>query len=282
MWKLYNVKEQIKIRGFYSLFECEYDGSYSFTGESHNFWECVYVLEGSICASGDERVYDLSKNEMIFHKPMELHKFYITSENGARLFIFSFDIDGAMMDFFCGKAFRLTEEQSKLIRMLISFLREKVSDEILDKRDYMRMYINVFKRGDTYSQMTAIMLEQLFLSFYENNAAAIAVNTPETEIFRKAVCIMNSEIGQCLTVSDIADRCHVSSTQLKRIFYKYSSFGVHKYYLKMKINSACIMLNEGMSISEISERLGFCNQNYFSTVFKRETGTAPMKYRKST
>ncbi len=39
------------------------------------------------------------------------------------------------------------------------------------------------------------------------------------------------------------------------------------------------LLEEGRSIADISERLSFSSQNYFTVVFKRETGVSPGVYR---
>ena len=41
------------------------------------------------------------------------------------------------------------------------------------------------------------------------------------------------------------------------------------------------LLREGKAAKEIAAELGFANQNYFSTVFKRITGCAPAEYVKS-
>ena len=89
VWKYYSVKQAVKIERIYSLFEQIYKSDFNFSGESHGFWECVYVESGSICVSADERVHNLSAGEIIFHKPYELHKFFITSNEGAKLFVFS-------------------------------------------------------------------------------------------------------------------------------------------------------------------------------------------------
>ena len=35
-----------------------------------------------------------------------------------------------------------------------------------------------------------------------------------------------------------------------------------------------------MPVSEVSERLGFCDQFYFSRYFKKRCGESPLKYRK--
>ena len=41
------------------------------------------------------------------------------------------------------------------------------------------------------------------------------------------------------------------------------------------------LLNEGYTVTYISEKLGFLNQGYFSYVFKRETGFSPTEYVKN-
>ena len=75
MYKPYKINQLINITEMYSFFERQFGKDYSFPGESHNFWECMYVEDGSVCVSGDERVYSLKSGEIIFHKPMEFHKF---------------------------------------------------------------------------------------------------------------------------------------------------------------------------------------------------------------
>ena len=67
----YKVNELFEIKEFYTFFDEVFVKDFHFAGESHNFWECMYIEEGSICITADEHVYNLGKNEMIFHKPME-------------------------------------------------------------------------------------------------------------------------------------------------------------------------------------------------------------------
>lgn len=88
VWLSYSVREQIRITDMYTLFQLHYDSGYAFPGETHNFWECLYVMEGEVCASGNERVYNLSLGSIIFHRPLELHKFIVNSPGGADLLIF--------------------------------------------------------------------------------------------------------------------------------------------------------------------------------------------------
>ena len=94
IWEPYPIQEQIHISDMYTLFQLHYDNDYAFFGETHNFWECLYVIKGRVCVSANERIYYLENGEIIFHKPMELHKFTIESPEGADLLIFSYSAEG--------------------------------------------------------------------------------------------------------------------------------------------------------------------------------------------
>lgn len=280
MWDFYKVDESIRIGGFYSMFEYGFDCGYVFPGEMHDFWECVAVLDGKIRVSGGEKIYELRENEMIFHKPMELHKFEVTGKAGAHLFIFSFSAEGELAEFFSGKAFRLFPEQSSILKSLCTYARSKCPLPRTDGEHDITMYLSPKENREVYFQMLSSLVCELFLSFSESNLMALTTDTPETATFRQAVEIMSSRLEDTLSVDEIARECNVSATQLKRIFRKYSDLGVHKYYLKMKINLASRLLREGVSVTDVSEWLGFSSQNYFSMVYKRETGRSPTEYKK--
>ena len=74
VWLSYSVREQIRITDMYTLFQLHYDSGYAFPGETHNFWECLYVMEGEVCASGNERVVSLHlyKYHTAYRKPSGL------------------------------------------------------------------------------------------------------------------------------------------------------------------------------------------------------------------
>lgn len=61
-----------------------------------------------------------------------------------------------------------------------------------------------------------------------------------------------------------------------------TGLGIGEYILKVRIDMARRYLSEtGMTIAEISDKLGFSSQRYFSTAFKRATGLSPSEFRKS-
>ena len=53
------------------------------------------------------------------------------------------------------------------------------------------------------------------------------------------------------------------------------------YYLKKKLSKAKLMLQSyNMTVKEISDKLCFADEHYFSGLFKRKVGVSPSEFRK--
>ena len=278
IWLSYDVSNPLVIDKFYSFFEVHYDEGYHFHGETHNFWECVYVQDGSICVSGDERVYQLEKGTIIFHKPMELHKLWANTASGATLLIFSFSLEGPLAPALKDKVFLLSDDQKGIISSMLDYVHRKIRlCEIPADTSPCLKYLLPFGQISAYSQMLTTYVYQLFLSLIGDGTISSEYTTPESLIFGKAVSYMNHQISSQISVSEIAHFCNTSESTLKRIFAKYSGISIHKYFVKLKIKTAAEFLKNGISVTETAEKLGFSSQAYFSAAFKREFGVSPSK-----
>ena len=80
--------------------------------------------------------------------------------------------------------------------------------------------------------------------------------------------------------TDIAEKLSISTVYLKKIFMKYSGCGVMQYYNRLRARVACTYLDKGKSVKETADLLGFGDQNYFSTFFKRIIGVSPIEFKK--
>lgn len=280
VWKAYKINRLLDIEEMFSFFEIYCEENYEFRGESHNFWECLYVEKGEVCVSADERVYSLKEGSIIFHKPLEFHKFYIDSGKFAKIAVFSFSLEGQLSNYFRSKVFILSEEQKAIFYSMIDYVRKTVK-KAGDIEDVMYLQcLQPFKISKTYPQMLTTYLYQLFLSLVDNGTASdIIYNSYDADLFRQAVDYMNSNVSMHLSVADIAEFCNTSEATLKRTFDKYAGIGVHKYFMQIKIKAAAELLQDGVSVSNTAERLGFSSQGYFSATFKRETGKLPSEIR---
>lgn len=270
----YPVKERIRITQINSFFRLPCSETYEFSGESHNFWEMMYVVKGSLCVSADERVYHLSSGQIIFHQPLELHKFYITDKGGAEILVISYLAEGRLRDFFREKIFLLNESQKNILNELIAYAESYACET----ESIYHRYLPAFLSENLYSQKVSLYIHQLLLSLAESNSITPLPESEDSAMFTKAVQYMNDRIYENLSVEEIASDLHMSVSTLKRIFKRYAGLGIHKYFLKLKLKTAIDLLGNGETVTGVSRKMNFSSQGYFTNVFQREIGESPSSY----
>lgn len=98
----------------------------------------------------------------------------------------------------------------------------------------------------------------------------------------KALRILQNAIMDNLSLSDLAQKLHLSESYLVRLFKKKLSMTPMKYYRKLKIEVAASMLiNTELPVYQISHRLNFYSEFHFSKTFKQITGFSPTRYREN-
>lgn len=97
----------------------------------------------------------------------------------------------------------------------------------------------------------------------------------------QAMAYMQNNITIQLTGEQIAQAACVSPSFLYKRFKAETGISLGAYQDKLIFNRATQLLAERqLSLKEISQQLGFCDQYYFSRRFKSKTGTTPSGYRK--
>lgn len=277
----FDIERVVTLKNFFTLYNPHYEENFNFTGEMHNFWECFYVIKGSARVSADEKIHNLSAGDIIFHKPMELHKFNITNKNGADLLIFSFNMDGALCEEMKERVCKLNNEQINIIDNLIYSVQEDLRENGLSGETGLVNILPLIKDKPASIQQKAMYIEQLILSLWQNRNDLNTPKTTESVLFKRAVSYMSERINTSLTVGELSAHLNISISGLKRLFTKYAGISVHKYFLSLKMKRATSMLQEGMTVCEVSDELGFSSQGYFSATYKRETGKNPSQINKN-
>ncbi len=275
-WNSYEVNEQVKIEKLYSLFKRHFEKGHHFLGEMHDFWEAVYVVDGEVIISADENIHNFKSGDIIFHKPLELHKFNVIGENGATLLIFSFSMSGHICKNMERQAFHLDKHNRNVIKNFLDFLEIQAKNEFdVENIDSFGDFMPKFANNSIFLQTVALWISRIVLSLASGAHALPKTKTHETELFKRALEIMNTRVAENLSVDELAERLNISVSSLKRLFDKYAGMSVHKYFLTLKIKTSTLMLKGGMAVNEVSDALGFSSQGYFSATYKRETGNNP-------
>ena len=100
---------------------------------------------------------------------------------------------------------------------------------------------------------------------------------------QKAVNYISKHYNEKITLDELAAYCNISKQQLTRQFKTNLQMTPMKYVTEFKLLRAkdLIFNQPELSIKEVSDMLGFDNQNYFSKVFARVFGQSPTEYKSS-
>lgn len=89
---------------------------------------------------------------------------------------------------------------------------------------------------------------------------------------------INNNITEDLSVPRLCNEFHISKNKIYELSDSIYGMSIASYIRKKRVEIAKKYLSEGFSVSEAAEKSGFYDSNYFSKIFKRETGVLPSKF----
>lgn len=89
---------------------------------------------------------------------------------------------------------------------------------------------------------------------------------------------INANIGQTITVEQLAEHFYLSESYICRIFKQATGTTINKYITARRISIAKAHLNEGASVGEAFEKSGFGDYSNFFKAFTKAVGVSPKKY----
>lgn len=141
------------------------------------------------------------------------------------------------------------------------------------------------EKKNELSRMQAYMaLYSLLIYMGEKSTAESArVEPPSThqQALFESICYMREHLFENISTADVAKRIGYSSSHFNHLFKAYTRTTPHSYFQSLRLGEARRMLAEtALGISEIAEKLSFCNSGKLSLLFKREYGVTPGQFRK--
>ena len=213
--------ELIKINRIHSFFRADFKKDYSFSGERHNWWEIVFVVNGSVGITADTNVYTLERGQAVIHRPDEFHKICSGTSGVPTVIVVSFSAE------------KFPEPQGRIFSLNLSQLEEIQNLYELSCKCFDRNNIYIKKpESDTsvIMQQLWLRLELLIFSVVCGEATgrtpAVTKVLKSAELYSAAVKFMEQNLNVGYSTEDIASEFSISCAYLKKIFLKYSGCGV--------------------------------------------------------
>ena len=235
----------------------------------HSYYEIYYLLAGSC-------VHQIGKNEYILNPgdwiliPCDVeHRVYYNSSSHERI-LFRFTRDYV--------PYSLLDEMRRFKANPPYVVNDGTKADV---DNIMFRLLSEYKNHDKYSdEMYRNLLYELIVLFIRNPSKGTAAEITDL-ITENTIEYINIHYAKNITLEELADLNSVSSGYMSRKFKSDTGLNISDYIRSVRVEHAKRMLVEtNDSISEIAEKCGFTDSNYFSYVFKKTENISPLRYRK--
>lgn len=264
------IKNQLHITRLYTAFKQTFSPGFFYKGETHNFFEIVIVLEGTIGVLAGNDIYTLTKGQLIIHNAMEFHRFWVeNNSSSAKVLIFTFSAEN------------MPCSSSRLLDVPDLDYVERILDKVNNSFEISGISALTIQKGcETQANIAMKELELLILNAVANSAQTVHKKMPRrAHQFEAIINFLERNEHRTLTVSEIANATNMCESNVQKIVLKYTGMGVISYFTYLKMTSALSMIQSGKPIKEVALLHGYLNQNYFSTVFKNFWGDSPTRFK---
>lgn len=92
---------------------------------------------------------------------------------------------------------------------------------------------------------------------------------------------IHENLNNPLTVESITSKFYLSSHHLEFLFKKVTGMSINQYIIYRRLLNAKQLLQQGISVTQVSEAVGFNSASHFIRTFKTQVGTTPKQYAKN-
>ena len=275
------LNDEIKISRLYTVHYFEYSKRFSFTGESHDFWELVYADKGDVTVFADDKSFVLEQGNVIFHKPNEWHNVRANGVDAANITIITFASPSKAMSFFENKILAVGQKQKELLSKIVSEYTNAFKTPLNDPYT-----THLERRSDAAvasEQLIKLFLCEFLILFLRNNPSGRqrtvrSIHSSDATL-NLLINYMEQNITKTVTLKELMEYSGTNRTAIENIFRENLGRGAVEYFLILKIELAKKYLREdNYNITQISEILGYSSIHYFSRQFKKITGMTPTEY----
>ncbi|MGD1821953.1 MAG: AraC family transcriptional regulator [Pleomorphochaeta sp.] len=278
------LEKKLNIENLISVHYFEYPSTFLFKGESHDFWEFLYVDKGEVGITNGKLEYNLKQGDIIFHKPNQFHDVVCNGKISPNLLVIAFDTNDECMNFFKDKILKVDKKTSSYLNTIISESNKAFSTNLADP--YYKELTLKTNYPEFSLDLIRLSLETFLIKLMiTNNERTNTISIHEKENSRRVQLVikfLESKIKENITLEDICIHCSMSRSLIQKLFKDETGWSVMEYFYRLKIEEAKHLIREEtINFTQIADNLGYSTIHYFSRQFKKIVGMSPSEYSKS-
>ncbi len=246
----------------------------SYAGEKHKqtCFELTYAVdgEGKVCANDLE--LNIKKGDCFISIDGDTHSILSNQDNPLRFkFIAISPIDGNEGELYIKHIYKYLQE------------RRKINVPSLNER-FLRIFEElenglVFSSQAIGNEITSILIEVIrALEEKTNKHYPVKISNDNVLVFY-IVNFIDQNSTQIKNLYELENEFNYSYNYMSAVFKRIMNISINDYFLKTKMNVAKKLLQDGLSVTDVSEKLNYSSVHTFSRSFKTIFGQSPMEFK---
>jgi len=279
-FKLQDFAVPMNVSRIANIHYFEFTSEYQTADDSHNFCELLYVDKGSISVYADNYSGILSDNQLIIHKANETHSLRCNENIFPHVIIIGFECPSEALGVFFHTPITLPAAHRK---MLADVMKEGMN--VFAPPYDIPNTLEMKKRSEypfASEQMLKLNLETFLIALvrdYEHLKSDSEAELTHNQMLADICKYVAEHYTEKILLDNICFLFGTNKTTLCQSFKEEYGITILGYIDQLKIKDAKKLLREQkLSITQISEKLGFSSIHYFCRHFKKHVGVSPSEY----
>ncbi|MBO5060372.1 MAG: helix-turn-helix transcriptional regulator [Clostridia bacterium] len=279
-YKLKSFDTPLVVSKIANIHYFEFVNKYHTKEDFHNFCELLYVDRGSIIIHSENYSGTLSDNQLIIHRPNERHFLECSDNITPNVIIIGFECECSELEVFSHTPFTLSAEHKK---MLSDIMMEGMNvyappydlpnlPEMVKRTEYPFAADQLLK---LYLEAFLITLVRACKKTQESPSDSTQSSGKISDI-HQYIC---EHYTEKISLDNLCFLFGTNKTTLCHDFKTAYGITILNYINNLRIKEAKALLRKNeLSVTEISEKLGFNSIHYFCKLFKKATNQSPKNY----
>lgn len=247
----------------------------------HDFYEILYISEGSFDIYVEPSVYHLKKGDLLLIDRNRIHHYLHQPgkhQNNRRILLW---ITDAMLN-------RLSQGKLDLHQCFSSkdcaWRIPSISEYPL--RDFLQQLV-VTESTDTEDQSVRSLTDWSYLTLFFTTLYRFQEQKPYRSIQTSGMAdtlvqqvsdYIDTHLNGDLSLDTLADHVHISKYYFLRSFKELTGLTIHQFILQKRLIKACEFMRQNIKPTEAALLCGFADYSSFYRNFKRAYGLSPKDY----
>lgn len=262
----------------YELFYKNESTAYPVGAHTHNTAEIYLTLTALPDVLLNDSVSSVSRGTLILIPPFCVHQLYHERNVVYERYLLNLDLHW-LENLLCSK-----QEFIDCLKQSDCPLILELNENQLSELTYaMNHVIPILNERSIKSTSEFLKLLSVIESTVHNariNASPRQTNITKSQVIvNEIITYINENLEGNITLSDISSQLYLNKDYLSRLFVKHTHTSIGRYITIQRIAKSQEYLRSGLTVAQVSEKMGFSSYAYFFKVFQKMTGLSPSQYK---